>query len=151
MPENTPEDIKVLILPKGNEIVDKVKDNINNFLNPSKINFYDPFLGDFIEVKSVSEVLEELNITKQKFENALKITDDNSYQLHLRRPTDSYFVNNYFAIDLLAWETNIDIQPVFYYYKTVTYMWSCLSKQEEECSQAMNQILKNHWKAWQGL
>ena len=67
MPENTPEDIKVLILPKGNEIVDKVKDNINNFLNPSKINFYDPFLGDFIKVKSVSEVLEELNITKSIF------------------------------------------------------------------------------------
>ena len=109
MPENTPEDIKVLILPKGNEIVDKVKDNINNFLNPSKINFYDSFLGDFIKVKSVSEVLEELNITKQKFENALKISDDNSYQLHFRRPTDSYFVNNYFAINLLAWKTSINI------------------------------------------
>ena len=58
------------------------------------------------------------------------------------RPTDSCFVNNYFDIGLLAWEVNIDIQPVFDYYKAVTYMCSYLSKQEDECSQAMKQAFK---------
>ena len=58
-------------------------------------------------VKSVSEVLEELSNTEQEYENALKFSDDNSYQLHLRRLTDSCFVNNYFDIALLAWEANI--------------------------------------------
>ena len=90
-------------------------------------------------MKSVSEVLEELSMTEQEYENVLKISDDNSYQLHLRRPIDSCRVNNYFDIGLLAWEANIDIQPVFDYYKAVTYVCSYLSKQEDECSQAMKQ------------
>ena len=115
LPENMPEEIKVLVLRKRNEIFDKVRDYINNFINPSKVNFYDPTCDDFIEVKSVSEVLEELNITEQEYENVLKISDDNSYQLHLRRSTDSCFANNYCDIGLLAWEANIDVQPIFDY------------------------------------
>ena len=80
------------------EVVDKVKDYINSFLNLSKTNFHDPTRDDFIELKSISEVLEELSLTEQEYENALKICDDNSYQLYLRRPTDSCFFNNYFYI-----------------------------------------------------
>ena len=109
LPENMSKEIKVLVLRKRNKILDKFRDYRNNFLNPSKINFCDPTRDDAIEVKSVSEVLEELSITEQEFENALKISDDNSYQFHLRRPTDSCFVNNYFDKGLLAWEVNIDI------------------------------------------
>ena len=90
----------------------------------------------------MSEVLEELNITKQEYEKALKISYDNFYQLHFRRPTNSCFVNNYFNIGLLAWEANIGIQPVFYYHKAVTYMCSYLSKEEDECSQTMKQPFK---------
>ena len=67
-----PEEIKVLVLHKRNEILDKVKDYIKHFLNPSKIIFYDPSCNEFLEVKSVSEVLEELDITKQDYDNALK-------------------------------------------------------------------------------
>ena len=43
---------------------------------------------------------------------------------------------------LLAWEDNIDIQPVFNHYKAVSYMCAYLSKSEDECSQAMSQALK---------
>ena len=82
-----PEEIKVLVLRKRNEILDQVRDYISNFLNPSKVNFYDLTRDDSIEVKSVSEVLEELSATEQEYKNALKISDDNSYQLHFRRPT----------------------------------------------------------------
>ena len=71
---------------KRNEILDKVRDYINSFLNPSKINFYDPTRDYFIEVKSASEVLEELSITERKYENTLKISDDNSYQIPLDDP-----------------------------------------------------------------
>ena len=86
--------------------------------------------------------MKELNISEVEYENALNISDGNGFQLHLRRPTNSCFVNNYFDIGLLAWEANIDIQPVFDYYKAATYMCSYLSKQEDECSQAVNQALK---------
>ena len=34
LPENMPEEIKVLVWRKRNEILDKVRDNINNFFNP---------------------------------------------------------------------------------------------------------------------
>ena len=36
LPGNMPEEIKVLVLHKRNKILDKVRDYINSFLNPSK-------------------------------------------------------------------------------------------------------------------
>ena len=72
----------------------------------------------------------------------LRISDDNDFQIHLRRPTDSCFVNNYFKEGLLAWEANIDIQPVLNHYKAITYMCAYLSKTEDECSQAMHHAIK---------
>ena len=86
--------------------------------------------------------MKEPNVSKEEYENTLKISNDNGFQLHLRRPTNSCFVNNYFDIGLVAWEANIGIQPIFDYYKAVTYIFSYLSKQEDECSQAMKQALK---------
>ena len=86
--------------------------------------------------------MKELNISEGEYENALKISDDNGFHLVLRRPTNSCFVNNHFDIGLLAWEANIDIQPVYDCYKAVTYMCSYLSKKEGKCSQAMKQALK---------
>ena len=46
-----PEEIKVLVLRKRNEILYKVRDFINNFLNPSKKFFYGSTRDDFIGVK----------------------------------------------------------------------------------------------------
>ena len=63
-----------------------------------------------MNLKSVSEVLEELNITEEEHMSALQISDDQDFQLHLKRPTDSCFVNNYFDIGLLPWEANISSQ-----------------------------------------
>ena len=85
LPDSMPEEMKVLVLHKRSEILQKVKDYINNFLNPSKFNFFDPSRDDFTEaVKSISEALKELDTGVEEYENALKISDDNSFQLHLR-------------------------------------------------------------------
>ena len=92
-----------------------------------------------MNLKSVSEVLEEINITKEEYKSALQISDHQDFQFHLKCPTDSCFFNNYFGIALLAWEANIDIQQVFNNYKALTYMYSYLSKENDECSQAMKQ------------
>ena len=88
LPESMPEEMKVLITRKRNEILQKVKHYINNFLNPSKANFFDPSQDDFTDAKSISEVLKKLDINVEEYENTLKNSDDNSFQLHLRRPTD---------------------------------------------------------------
>ena len=142
-----PEDERMMQLQKRKEILSKVKEYINTNLNPAKVNFFDHSRDDFVEVKSISEVLNELDIDELEYETALGISDDNDFQLHLRRPTNSCFVNNYFDIGLLAWEANMDIQPVFNHYKAITYMCSYLSKQEDECSQAMKQAVREAYES----
>ena len=41
-----------------------------------------------------------------------------------------------------AWKANIDIQPVFYHYKAMTYICVYISKAEDETSEAMKQAAK---------
>ena len=142
LPSNMPENDKLIILENRKQLLSKVKDYINSYLNPARVNFFDCSQDNFVEVKSISEVLNELGIDEFEYERALGISHDNGFQLHLKCPTNSCFVNNYFDVGLLAWEANMDIQPVFNHYKVVTNMCSYLSKQEEECSQAMKQAVK---------
>ena len=64
----------------------------------------------------------ELQIAEDDYYKALSISDDNDFQIHFKRPPNSCFVNNYFDEGLLAWKANLNLQPVFNHYKTVTYM-----------------------------
>jgi len=81
--------------------------------------------------------LEYLEITEQEYYTALSISPDEDFEIHLYRPPNSCFVNNYFAVGLEAWEANIDIQPVFNTYKAVSYMCSYFSKCESQSSLAL--------------
>ena len=83
-----------------------------------------------------------LEVSKDEYEAALSISEDKDFQLHLKTPQNSCFVNNYFSKNLLAWVANLDIQPLFNHYKAVTYMCAYLSKCEYKCSQAMSQAVK---------
>ena len=56
--------------------------------------------------------------------------------MHLKRPIDSCFINNYFA-GLKGFAANVDLQPVFNHYKCITYVCSYFTKDETECSQAI--------------
>lgn len=60
------------------------------------------------------EVLNELTIDELEYKGALRISDDNDFQLHLKGPTSSCFVNNYFDIGLLV--ANMGIKFVFKHY-----------------------------------
>ena len=42
----------------------------------------------------------------------------------------------------MAWEANMDIQPVFNEYKAVMYMYSYFSKSEDQCSASIRQATK---------
>ena len=138
-----PEEIKVAVLRIRSEVFLNVnKDYITSYSSPSKINFFDPSRGDtrsFTEVKYISEDLKGVDIDKEDYKKSIRISNDNSFQFHLRRPVNSLFVDNYFDIGLISWEASIDIQPVFDCYKAVTYMSIYLSKPEDECSQAIKQ------------
>ena len=56
------------MLSKQKDILSKVKDYINNYLNPAKVNFFDSSKDT---LKSVSKVLEETNITEEEYKSAL--------------------------------------------------------------------------------
>ena len=58
-------------------------------------------------------------------------------ELHLKRPINSCFINNYFIAGLKGFAANVDLQPVFDHYKCITYVCSYFTKDETECSQAI--------------
>ena len=109
MSSDLSESQKKEILLKRKETLNIVSGYINEYLNPSKYNFYDPLKEDFVEPKSVSEILTDLGVSVDAYYSALEISDDTDFQIHLRRPTNSCFVNNYFQLGLKAWEANMDI------------------------------------------
>ena len=64
------------------------------------------------------------------------------FQLHLKRPIDSCFINNYFVAGIKGFRANVDLQPVFNHYKCITYVCSYFTKDETECSQAIMNAAK---------
>ena len=128
--EDMDEEIKSNFLTRRKEILFKVKQKIDDVLNPSK-STYDPH-------STPIDTLNELDITEQDYQWALSISPDSDHELHLKRPIDSCFINNYFYIaGLKGFAANVDSQPVFNHYKCITYVCSYFTKDETECSQAI--------------
>ena len=93
-------------------------------------------------VPTIPEILQQLNITPEDYYNALFISSDNDFQMHLKRQPNESFINNYFVEDLQAWKANTDIQPEFNHSKSVNYVCAYFSKAENETSEAMKQAAK---------
>ena len=58
-----PENMKHSVLSKQKDIRSRVKDYINDHLKVANVNFYDSSKDAFVNLKSVLEVLEKINIT----------------------------------------------------------------------------------------
>ena len=129
-------------MQQRNNILKKMKNYIDNELNPLKENFFDSTKEDYEELKSINEILASLEISKHDYEEALSISDDNDFQIHYKRPPNSCFVNNYFCDRLMAWKAI----RIFNHYKAVAYMCAYLSKSENECSVAMKQAVRDAFK-----
>ena len=54
-------------------------------LNPVKHNFHDKSKDGFEDVRSIKCALNELGISKQHYYNTLSISDDNQFQVCLKR------------------------------------------------------------------
>ena len=126
-------DIKSNIMKNRKCILEKVERYMNRELNTHKNNFFDNAGDDFKELMPKDQILESLEITKFVFEQALSISENDSFQINLKREPDSYCVSNSFSDELLAWEANMVIQPVFNQYQAVSKM----------CSHAMDKTLKD--------
>ena len=139
--EDLPEDLKNSILNERERILKTVKQYIDSNLDPRRKNILNPFKENFEEVSSI-HILMELNITEEEYYNALSISSDSDFQIHIKREPNACFINNFFIEKLQAWKANIDIQPVVNHYKAVTYMYAYFSKSEDETSEAMKQAAK---------
>ena len=82
-------------------------------------------------------ILKSVGITEDDYYWALSISPDSDFELHLKRPVDSCFINNYFVAGIKGFAANVDLQPVFNHYKCITYVCSYFTKDETECSQAI--------------
>ena len=56
------------------------------------------------------------------------MSDGDDFQVHLKRPPNSYFINHYFAEGLRACKADLDIQRVYKHFKAATYMFTYPSK-----------------------
>ena len=127
--EELDEESKMNILSRRNVILSLVKEQIDKVLNPNKPQ-YDP-------TKTEEDILSSLGITEEQYYWALSTSSDSDFDLHLKRPLDSCFINNYFVAGIKGFRANVDLQPVFNHYKCVTYVCSYFTKDETECSQAI--------------
>ena len=103
---NVAADVKVSLMEKRNKALDKVKKYIDTNPNPSTKIFQDSSQDSL----SIDEILSHLELKRVEYEDALSMSDDDSFQIHTKRPPNSCFVNSYFADGLLAWEVSLDIQ-----------------------------------------
>ena len=107
--DNVSTDEKAEILQQRNTVLEKVKTYINEFLYPKKRNIIDQSKDNYEETRSRAEIMSSLDLTEEQYYNALSISQDSDFEIHLKRPLNSCFVNNYFPEGLRAWEANMDI------------------------------------------
>ena len=125
---------KSFAITNRNNILSKVKCYIDEFLDPSKPNYESN--------ETIESILLRLGISDENYYQALSLSSSTDYELHLKRPPNSCFINNYNPVMLLAWKANMDLQPVFNYYKAISYMCAYFSKSETESSNALVQASK---------
>ena len=123
-------------------IIEKVKEYIDTNLYLAKTNIIDPQKENYQLPPTKDCILSDLTITCKDYYDAVSVSKDSDYERHLIRVPNSCFVNNYFEEGLMAWQANMDIQPVFNEYKAVTYMCSYFSKSEDQCSASIRQAAK---------
>ena len=93
-----------------------MKNHIDNNLNPAKVNVIGPTKDSYTQPLSISEILDELEISKDDYCRALSISKDEDLELHLKRQPDSCFVNNYFDVGLKlgrqTWAYNLFLMSI---------------------------------------
>ena len=129
LPDDLDETNKTNLLQKRKEILSLVKQEIDHFLDPSK--------SSYNSTLTEHDIFNSVGITEEQYYSALSVSPDSNYELQLKRPVDSCFINNYFMAGIKGFEANVDLQPVFDHYKCITYICSYFTKDETECSQAI--------------
>ena len=96
-----PEITKNGILAQRDLIISTVKIYIDENSNLKKLNMFYPNKKNFEFKPEILDILNELNIKKNKYYEILWISNDTYFEIHLRRMTNYCFMNNYFADGLI--------------------------------------------------
>ena len=91
---------------------------------------------------NIKEILDELEFFKHYCHRALAISKDEDIEIHLKKQPNSCFANNYFDVDLKAWQVNTDIHIFLRMSKRQWHMCRNFSKTEDQCSRALKQAAK---------
>ena len=140
---NLPEDVRNNTLNERDRILGNVKEYINNNLSPKKRNILNPLKETYQKIPNIPDILKEFNFTEDQNYDALPISNDSDFQIHLKCQQNAFFINNFFEEGMKAWQANIDMHPVFNHYKDVTYMYVYFSKAEDGTSEALKQAVKD--------
>ena len=81
LPEDMSEEIKNQVLNNGSDLLSKGKRYIDTEVNPFKKNFYNSTRSDYEVVKTIEEIFSLLEISKEDYEPALSISEDNYQQM----------------------------------------------------------------------
>lgn len=85
----------------------------------------------------------ELKTTKNDYYWTPSFSSDNGYKLYSKRDTNFCFVKNYNPVISKTWLMNTDLQQVYNYHRTLSYMTVYFSKSQNSTSEAMKQIVQN--------
>ena len=97
-------------------ILTKVKKFINKFLNlHDKSNYKgDMTINEILNSLQITrneyytclanDILNSLQITRNEYYTCLAISGGDEYEIHLKRPPNSCFINSYNPVVLLAWQ-----------------------------------------------
>ena len=85
---SVPKDIRHAKMQCRNTILKKVKNYIDNELNPSRKNFLYNAIDDYVELKSLEEILSLLEISSMDYQKDFQF-DDSDFQIHYQRAPNS--------------------------------------------------------------
>ena len=104
LPDTISDETKKKCMCNRDDILCSVKYHIDENLNPKKQNILTPRKENFVVVPTISDILQQLNITPEDYYNALFIFSDNDFQIHLKRQPNECFINNCFLEGLQTWK-----------------------------------------------
>ena len=91
----------------------------------------------------ILKLLEVAEVTEEEYIEALS-WQRTGYSVHLKRDLDEIYINSYNPEWILAWNGNIDNQPVFDFFEVITYVTEYFTKDESGTAEVLKQVLENN-------
>ena len=77
----------------------------------------------------ILKLLKVAEVTAEEYIESLR-WQRSGYSVHLKRDLDEIYINSYNPEWILAWNGNIDNQPVFDFFEVITYVTEYFTKDE---------------------